>query len=127
MKTANKNEKKLVFLEDIKEQLTAVTDDTTCLLHIAAEVDQILELAAPVKAIVVPPVKLGDTVFYIMGDGKIMRLRSVSCSGNRTSTASPARSEARQLAALISVSVPASRTGAKPFLQLKRRLHIRSA
>ena len=71
MKTANKNEKKLVFLEDIKEQLTAVTDDTTCPLHIAAEVDQILELAAPVKAIVVPPVKLGDTVFYIMGDGKI--------------------------------------------------------
>lgn len=71
MKTVNKNSKKLVYLEDIKEPLTFVTEDTTCPLHIAAQVDQILELAVPVKAIVVPPVNLGDTVYYLMSDGKI--------------------------------------------------------
>lgn len=60
------NDKPLVYLSDIAEQLSAVSDDTTCPLHIAAQIDQIVELAEPVKAVVIPPVNIGDTAYFII-------------------------------------------------------------
>ena len=44
-------EKRLIYLDDIKDALRSVSEDTTCPVHIAAEIDQIVELAPTVDAV----------------------------------------------------------------------------
>lgn len=68
----NNEQNMLVSLSSIKDQLACVSDDTTCPIHIAAQIDQIVELAKPVKAIVVPPVDIGDTAYFII-NGQIYK------------------------------------------------------
>jgi len=43
--------KRLIYLDDIKDALRSVSEDTTCPVHIAAEIDQIVELAPTVDAV----------------------------------------------------------------------------
>lgn len=45
------SEKQLIYLDDVNAPLRLLSNDLTCPIHIAAEIDQILEQAVPVDAV----------------------------------------------------------------------------
>lgn len=91
------NENALVYLSDMADALASVSDDTTCPLHIAAQIDQIVGLAEPVKAVVIPPVNIGDTAYFIIkGQIYIAKICYLHWSQNRHGVTSEIRGEVYQ-------------------------------
>lgn len=55
---------RLIDANELLVRMKVVTEDTTCPLHIAATIDQEIELAPTVDAVVLP-CKIGDDVYII--------------------------------------------------------------